>query len=96
MFEFMGIQFGGNGYKVQQLVYEEGRLVTKTSDVEFWIVSSSSNGTLYTPISKLDRQTNRIIVPSQVINSFNEHGRMILKKTSKGLVTIPFGGILQR
>lgn len=96
MFEFMGIEFGNLGCKVQQLTFEDGKLSIKTSDVEFWMVSRVDEGILYTPVSKIDRQLNRFIVPSQVINAYHEHGRMILRKTAKGTDTIPFGGILRR
>ena len=96
MFELMGIEFGSLGCKVQQLAFENGKLTVKTSDAEFWIVSRVDKGILYTPISKIDRQLNKFIVPSQVINAFHEHGRMILRKTAKGTETIPYGGILRQ
>ncbi|MBO6309464.1 MAG: hypothetical protein J6N70_11640 [Oribacterium sp.] len=96
MYEFMGIEFGSLGCKVQQLCFEDGKLEIKTSDVEFWLVSRVDEGILYTPISKIDRRQNKFIVPSQVINAYHEHGRMILRKTAKGTETIPYGGILRR
>lgn len=94
MFDLLGIEFGNMGCKVQQLAMLDGKLVTKTSDIDFWFVLNVNNGVLYIPVSKIDRQVNKFIVPSQIVNSFYEHGRMILKKTAKGTETIPRGGII--
>ena len=64
-----------------------------TDTIDFWFVLNVNNGVLYIPVSKIDRQVNEFIVPSQVVNSFYENGRMILRKTAKETVTIPRGGI---
>lgn len=96
MFNLIGIEFGNLGCKVQQLANVKGKIVSKTSDVEFWFVLSANNGVLYIPVSKIDSQINKCIVPSQIVNSYHEHGRMILRKTAEGTETIPFGGIFVR
>ena len=63
MNNFMGIDFDVNGYKIKQIVIEDGEPVEKTSPVEFWVVHDIGGGrSLRTPVSKLDKESNTIIV----------------------------------
>ena len=96
MFNFVGIQCGSNGgYKLQQLVRDnDGKLIQKTSDVLFWVAGDIGGKTLYIPISKLDLENNNTIVPSQLLASYYDRSRMLLKKTPNGTTTIPYGGII--
>lgn len=97
MFNFLGIQFGNCDFKLQQIVPDEnGNPVQKTSEILFWVVADVRNGVLYIPVSKLDMEMNKTIVPSQILACYNDRTRTLLQKTSKGTATIPFGGILKR
>ena len=93
---FMGIDFDVNGCKVKQIVIEDGEPVEKISPVVFWVVHGIvGGGRLYTPISKLDMESNTSIVPSQFLNAYYEKGRSIIRKTGKSTVVYPFGGIIR-
>lgn len=93
---FLGILIGNCGYKLKQIVFENNQPVEKTSDILFWVATESCRGVLYTPISKLDMENNKTIVLSQIIASYNDRTRTLIKKTANGTATIPFGGIIQR
>lgn len=96
MYIFIGIQCGSCGYKLQQLVRDDtGKLVQKTSEILFWVVYDIGGGrTLYIPFSKIDLEQNNTIVPAQILASYHDRTRTILKKTPNGTTTIPFGGII--
>ena len=95
MFDFSGIVLGNNSCKVQQIVNHAGRPVSKTSDIDFWVGFRINKGMLYIPVTKIDRQVNKFIVTSQILNTYYEPGRMILIKTDNGTITIPHGGITE-
>lgn len=96
-FMFMRIQFGNCGYKLQQIIQDaDGKLVQRTSDILFWVVADVGNGVLYIPVSKLDIEMNKTVVPSQLVACYSDRTRTLLKKTTNGTMTIPFGGILER
>ena len=96
MYIFLGIQCGSCGCKLQLLVKDDtGKLVQKTSEILFWVVYDIGGGqTLYVPFSKIDLEQNNTIVPAQILASYNDRTRTILKKTPNGTTTIPFGGII--
>lgn len=97
MFHFMGIQFGNYDYKLQQIVMDtDGKPVRKTSDILFWVVADVGKGVLYIPISKIDIEMNKTVVPSQLLACFSDRTRTLLKKTPSGVAAIPFGCLLQR
>lgn len=97
MFHFMGIQFGNCGYKLQQIISDsDGKLVQRTSDILFWVVSAVEGGVLYVPVSKLDIEMNTTVVPSQLLAAYSSRTRALLRKTSNGTTHIPFGGIIVR
>lgn len=109
MFHFMGLQFGNCDYKLQQIIQDTdanrrlaqlsglgGKPVQKTSDILFRVVADVGNGVLYIPVSKLDFEMNKTVVPSQLLACYSGRTRALLKKTPSGTATIPFGGILQR
>lgn len=94
MFQFMGIQFGSYEYRLQQIVPDtDGKPVQKTSEILFWVVADLGNGIPYIPVSKLDIEMNKTVVPSQLIACYTD--RTLLQKTPRGTATIPFGGILR-
>lgn len=97
MYNFIGIEFGNCEYKLKQIVMDaEGKPVEKTSEILFWVVADVGTGIMYTPISKLDIEMNRMVIPAQLLSCYNDRTRMLLKKTSNGTATIPFGGIFRR
>lgn len=59
-------------------------------------LSLVGNGILYVPVSKLNLELNKTVVPSQILACYSDRTRTLLKKTPRGTATIPFGGILQR
>lgn len=92
----MGIQFGSYEYRLQQIVPDtDGKPVQKTSEILFWVVADVGNGILYIPVSKLDIEMNKTVVPSQLIACYTDRTRTLLQKTPRGTATIPFGGILR-
>ena len=96
MFHFMGIQFGNCDYKLQQIIMDtDGKPVRKTNDILFWVVADVGKGVLYIPISKIDVEMNRVVVPSQLIACCNDRTRTLLRKTANGTAVIPFGYIMQ-
>lgn len=96
MSNFVGIDFDVNGYKVKQIVIEEGEPVEKTSPIAFWVVHDIGGGRcLYTPVSKLDTEIQTSIVAAQFFSAYHEKGRAIVRKSSKGTVVYPFGGIIR-
>lgn len=97
MFNFLGIQFGNLGYRLQQIVPDtDGKPVQKTSDILFWVAADVGNGTLYVPISKIDIEMNTTVVPAQLLACYNDRTRTLLQKTPKGTATIPSGAIFCR
>ena len=95
MNDFMGIDFGGKGYKLKQIVIEDGEPVEKISPIMFWIVHDIGGGRhLYTPVSKLDMEIQTSIVTSQIFNAYNDKGRSIIKKTDKGTSVHPYGAVI--
>ncbi len=97
MFHFMGIQFGNCDYKLQQIVQDtDGKPVQKTSDILFWVVADVGNGVLYIPVSKLDIEMNKTVVPSQLLACYSDRTRSLIKKTPHGTATLPFGAIFHR
>ena len=95
MFKFLGILCGSSDFKLQQLVRDDtGKLVQKTSEVLFWAVGDIGGRALYIPITKIDLEQNNTIVPSQLLASYHDRTRTLLKKTPNGTTTIPFGGII--
>lgn len=96
MYNFIGVMMGNNGYKLKLILLENNQPVEKTSDIVFWVVTETSSGVLYTPVSKLDMEINKTIVMSQIIASYKDRTRSLIKKTPNGTATIPFGGILQK
>lgn len=97
MFHFMGIQFGNCDYKLQQIIPDtDGKPVQKTSDILFWVVADVGNGILYVPVSKLDLELNKTVVPSQLLACYSDRTRTLLRKTSRGVAAIPCGCLLQR
>ena len=96
MGNFMGVDFDVYGCKVKQIVIEDGEPVEKTSPVAFWVVHDIGGGrSLYSPVSKLDMANNTSIVPSQFFGAYHDKGRAIVRKSSKGTVVYPFGGIIR-
>lgn len=97
MFHFMGIQFGNCDYKLQQIIQDtDGKPVQKTSDILFWVVADVGNGVLYIPVSKLDIEMNKTVVPAQLLACYSDRTRTLIKKTPRGTATIPFGAIFHR
>ena len=96
MDNFLGVITGNQGFKLQQIVIGENQLpVTKTSDILLWIAISKGAGTLYIPLSKLDLDTQRMIVRSQIEQSYYDRTRTLIQKTPNGTATLPFGAILR-
>lgn len=97
MFQFIGIQFGNRDCKLQQIVPDtDGKPVQKTSDILFWVVADVGNGVLEVPISKLDMELNRTVVPAQIIACCDDRTRTLLHKTPKGTAATPGGAIFKR
>ncbi len=97
MFHFMGLQFGNFEYRLQQIVQDtDGKPVQKTSDILFWVVADVGNGVLYIPVSKLDIEMNKTVVPSQLLACYSDRTRSLIKKTPRGTATLPFGAIFHR
>lgn len=93
--QMMGIQTGGNGYKLQHIVLDDkGKSVAKTSEIVFWVVCLDRQNTIYLPISKIDLEANSIIVPSQLYGSINDRTRTLIKVTDKGNSIIPSGVLI--
>lgn len=71
--------------------------VQKTSDIIFWTALEIRRGILYTPISKLDADSNNFIVPAQLLAAYEDRTRILLRKAPSGSIeTIPYGGIIMR
>lgn len=97
MFIFLGLQFGNCDYKLQQIVPDtDGKPVQKTSEILFWVVADVGNGVLYCPVSKLDIEMYRTVVPSQLMACYSDRTRTLIKKTPRGTATIPSGCLLQQ
>lgn len=97
MFQFLGFDCDSHNYKLQQIVDDtSGKFVRKTSDIEVWVVADVGNGVLYTPLSKLDFEINKIIVPSQLLHCYYDNTRSLLQKTPTGTATLPNAAIFQR
>ena len=92
---FRGLQCGNQDYKLQHIIIEDNGIpIQKTSDILLWVAMEMRRGILYTPISKLDVDSNSFIVPSQLLAAYDDRSRMLIKKTPNGTATIPFGGII--
>lgn len=97
MFQFLGFECGSRSYKLQQIVLDtNGKSVRKTSDIEVWVVADVGNGVLYTPLSKLDFEINKTIVPAQLLRYYSDNTRSLLQKTPTGTSTLPNGALFQR
>lgn len=60
---FTSVKIGSNGYKLEQMVNEDNKTVTKKSDVAMWLIGKDRCNTTYCfPISKLDLQ-NEVNLP---------------------------------
>ena len=94
MSNFVGIDFDVSGYKVKQIVIEDGEPIEKTSPIVFWVVHDIGERNLRTPVSKLDMESNTSIVAAQFFSAYHEKGRSIIRKSSKGTIVYPFGGII--
>ena len=93
MISFIGLKIGNMGYKLQQPVNVDGKMVNKTGDVLFWMVFAHDNGILNIPISKVDIQANKCIVMSEMLASYNNRARILIKKTENGTSIEPFAGV---
>lgn len=97
MLQFLGLECGGRNFKLQQIVDDtSGKPVRKTSPIEVWVVADVGNGVLYIPLSKLDFEINKTIVPAQLLRYYSDNTRSILQKTPTGTATLPNGAIFQR
>ncbi len=95
MINFIGLMMGNCGYKLQHIVLDNNMPVAKTSEILFWVVTESKKGVMYTPVSKFDLENNQTIVLSQILSAYGDQTRTLLKKTDKGTITIPLGGIIR-
>lgn len=97
MFQFLGFECGSCSYKLQQIVLDtNAKPVRKTCDIEAWVVADVGNGVLYIPLSKLDFEINKTIVPSQLLRYYSDNTRSLLQKTPTGTATLPNGALFQR
>ena len=90
--QFIGIQTGSNGYKLQHIVLnDKGQSVAKSSDIVLWLVYCNDKCIYYFPISKLDLDNNITIVPAQICSSINDRTRTLIKVSDTGNSIIPSG-----
>lgn len=94
MSNFVGIDFDVSGYKVKQIVIEDGEPVEKTSPIVFWVIHDIGGRSLRTPVSKLDMEIQTSIVDAQFFSAYHEKGRSIIRKSSKGTVVHPYGAVI--
>lgn len=97
MVNFLGVIFDAQGYSLQQIVSNaDGNPVEKTSAILMWLCFDTGDGVLNVPITKIDIEMNRMVVTSQLLSTYTDRTRRLLKKTPRGTISIPFGAILQR
>lgn len=96
MIYILGLQTGNNDYRLQHIVAnDKGQYVAKDSDIVFWTVINDGRATYYCPISKVDLESNTIIVPAQLYNCIHDRTRRLIKVTDTGKSILPYGVIIK-